>query len=126
MDRVSYMELNHHFERRIQIIDKEREMEKTDCIYVLQKGEERVSLDDHKSLLDLSCALMVKGCTESVAQKEIKGHKPSDDIYEVSFLDKHIKAVGMSDVEKVVHWMLSFGCNKISISKIGVEDEGTD
>ena len=101
-------------------------MEKTDCIYVLQKGDERVSLDDHKSLLDLSCALMVKGCTENVAQKEIKGHKPADDIYEVSFLDKHIKVVGISDVEKVVHWMLSFGVNKIVISKLGESDEGTD
>ena len=99
----------------------------TESVYVLQKGEERVSMTDHNSLIALSNALLVLGCTELLSQKEIKGHKQTDDTFEVSFLDKHIKVVGMSDVEKVVHWMLSFGCNIININRLqGEEDEGTD
>lgn len=95
----------------------------TESVYVLQKGEETVSLTEHSSLLDLSHALMVLGCTETIRQREIKGHKPADDIYEVAFLDKHIKVVGLADLEKVVHWMLSFGCKKVNIGKLTVEED---
>lgn len=95
----------------------------SDAIYVLQKGEETVSLTDHKSLLDLSHALMVLGCTENMRQREIKGHKPADDIYKVGFLEVSIEVVGLADLEKVIHWVLAFGCNKITIEKMPVPNE---
>ena len=92
-------------------------------VYVLMKGTERVSLADHKSLIDLSHALLVLGCTEEICQKEIKGNKQAQDSYEISFLDKHIQVIGMADVERVVHWILSFKCNKISIEKAGEDSD---
>lgn len=87
-----------------------------ESVYVLQKGDERVSLADQKSLIDLANALFVLECTENVSRKQIKGNKQALDIYMVSFLDKHIKVIGLPDVERVTHWMLSFGCRKVSIA----------
>ena len=89
-----------------------------ECIYVLQKGNDRVSLADHNSLLALANTMMVLGCTELLSQKEIKGHKAADDTFEISFMDKSIEVVGLSDVEKVIHWVMSAGCQNVSVEKV--------
>lgn len=90
----------------------------TDDIYVLLKGDERVSLVDNKSLIDLANALLVLDCTDHISKKKITGNKQVLDVYEIAFLDTHIKVIGMADVEKITHWMLQFGCNKVSIEKL--------
>ena len=99
------------------------EVKNNECIYVLQKGEERVSMADHNSLLALAGALMVLGCTELLSQKEIKGHKQTDSTYEIAFLDKHIEVVGLTDVEKVIHWVLTAGCKKVSVEMVPGEEK---
>ena len=112
-------------ERIRQMIDKEADMANMDfeSVYVLQKGEERVSMADNKSLIDLANALFVLDCTENISKKQIKGNKQALDVYMVSFLDKNIKVIGMADVEKVTHWMLSFGCKKVCIKMFSEEGE---
>lgn len=97
------------------------EVKEPGCVYVLQKGNERVSMTDHASLLDLSGALMILGCTEQLSQKEIKGHKQADDAFQVSFMDKTIGVVGQADVEKIIHWILTAGCAEVSIEKMPEE-----
>ncbi len=100
-----------------------------DCIFVLLKGDERVSLVDNKSLIDLANALFVLDCNDQISKKKISGNKQSLDIYEISFMDTQIRVIGMTDVEKITHWMLSFGCTNICISKVREEEqkgEGND
>ena len=94
-----------------------------DCIFVLLKGDERVSLVDNKSLIDLANALFVLDCNDQISKKKITGNKQALDIYELSFMDTHIKVIGMADVEKITHWVLQFGCNKVCIERQCEEKE---
>ena len=72
-------------------------------------------------------AMLISGCTDLISQKEIKGHKPATDIFKVSFMDKTVSVLGQTDVEKVINWMLSFGCTKIAIEREGEKkDDGKD
>lgn len=97
-----------------------------DCIFVLLKGDERVSLVDNKSLIDLANALFVLDCTDQISKKKITGNKQSLDTYELSFMDTHIKVIGMADVEKITHWVLQFGCKKVCIERLCEEKEESD
>ena len=90
-------------------------------IYIVKKGDrERVTLPDIKSAQDLMHALNVLNCYESVGKQEITGNKQDLVLYEVSFLDKAVKIVGQTDAELVLHWMFTYGCNKVTIEKLGV------
>lgn len=87
-------------------------------IYVVKMGASRVTLPDSKSATDLMYALNVLDCFEPVSKQIINGNRQDLELYEVSFLDKNIKLVGISDAEKVLHWMLNYGCRKVSIEKL--------
>lgn len=89
-----------------------------ESIHVIQKGGERVTVADKNSALSLINALAVLDCTEPVTKAIINGNKQELDIYEVKFLDKRVNALSLSDAERVLHWMLTFGCQKASIEKL--------
>lgn len=95
----------------------------TQTIYVVTKGGERVSLADKKSALDLINALAALDCTEPFAMTSINGNKQDLATFETGFLDKHVNVITLQDAEKVLHWMMAFGCNKVSIEKIVKEGE---
>lgn len=95
----------------------------TESIYVITKGGERVTVADNTSALALTNALMALDCTEPVSKAIIHGNRQELDVYEVCFLDKHIKALTLQDAEKVAHWALTFGCNKVSVEKISADKE---
>lgn len=93
-------------------------------IYVVKKGErERVTLPDKKSAQDLMYALNVLDCYEPVARQTITGNKQDLELYEVSFLDRAVNIVGLTDAETVLHWMLSYGCRKVQIERLQNEAE---
>ena len=87
-------------------------------IYVVKMGSSRVTLPDSKSATDLMYALNVLDCFEPVSKQVINGNKQDLELYEVSFLDKAVKIVGLTDAELVSHWMLVYGCRKVGIEKI--------
>lgn len=88
-------------------------------MHTIHKGVERVMLQDQSSATDLILSLTVLGCTEALKNQFILGNKEQLEVYEVSFLDKHIKVLTQADAEKVCHWMLDLGCQKTSIEKLG-------
>ena len=53
--------LDYLTQRIRKMIDKRREEMNTESVYVLQKGNDRVSLTDHDSLLALANTMMVFG-----------------------------------------------------------------
>lgn len=92
------------------------------AIYVIKKGSERVTVPDNKSAQDLMFALNVLECYEPVAKQLINGNKQDLELFEVCFLDKAIKVVGLTDAELVAHWMLVYGCKKVSMEKLIYEE----
>lgn len=88
------------------------------AIYVIKKGQERVTLPDNKSAQDLMYALNVLDCFEPISKQMINGNKMDLELYEVCFLDKAVKVVGLSDAERVLHWMMIYGCRKCSLEKL--------
>lgn len=92
-------------------------------IYVIKKGNERVTVPDNKSAQNLMFALNVLECYEPVAKQLINGNRQDLELYEVCFMDKAVKVVGLSDAELVSHWMMIYGCNKVSIIKLAQESE---
>lgn len=93
------------------------------AIYVVKKGSERVTLPDSKSAQDLMYALNILDCYEPIAKQVINGNKQDLELYEVAFLDKAVKIVGLTDAELVMHWMLLYGCRKVQIEKIVSTEE---
>lgn len=98
----------------------------TESIYVIQKGSERVTVADNPSSLALVNALMALDCTEPISKSVIHGNRQNLDVYEVTFLDKHINVITLQEAERVIHWMLSFGCTKAGIEKLDDEKEESD
>ena len=92
-------------------------------IYVVKKGDERVTLPDSKSAQDLMFALNVLDCYEPVTKQVINGNRQDLELFEVCFLDKAIKVVGLNDAEKVSHWMLSYGCGKTALERLDKEGD---
>jgi len=92
-------------------------------IYIVKKGDrERVTLPDKKSAQDLMYALNVLDCYEPLTRQAITGNKQDLVLFEVTFLDKVVRVVGQTDAETVMHWMLLYGCHKVSIEKFEEED----
>ena len=87
-------------------------------IYVVKMGSQRVTLPDSKSATDLMFALNVLNCFEPVSKQIINGNRQDLELYEVTFLDKAVKLVGLNDAELVSHWMLFYGCKKVGIEKL--------
>ena len=92
-------------------------------LYVVKKGEDRVTVSDVKSSQDLMYALNVLDCYEQVGRQVIIGNKQNLMLFEVTFLDKSINVVGLTDAETVLHWMLTYGCTKVQIKKLNTETE---
>ena len=96
-------------------------------IFVVTKGNrERVTLPDKKSAQDLMYALNVLDCYEPLTRQMITGNKQDLELFEVCFLDKAVNVVGQTDAERVLHWMFSHGCSKVSIEKLGVVNDRED
>lgn len=96
-------------------------------IYTVTKNnEERVTLPDRESAVDLMHALNVLDCFESLTRQEIQGNREDLVLYEINFLGMCIKVVGQTDCEKVIHWLFTYGCTKISAEKIVKEKEIED
>ena len=95
-------------------------------IYVVKKGRQQVTLPNKESAIDLMYALNVLDCYEPITRQEIRGNREDLVLYEVGFLDKTIQAVGQSDAETIVHWMLTYGCKKIVVDKVAKEGDLKD
>lgn len=93
-------------------------IENMGAIYTVKKGRDQVTLSNKESAIDLMYALNVLDCYEPISRQEIKGNKEDMRLYEVDFLGKTIQVVSQADAEKVVHWMLSYGCNKTAIERL--------
>lgn len=91
-------------------------------MYIVNKGAEKVMMPEQSSATDLIQALIIMGCGESIKNQYIGGNKEQLQIYEVCFLDKHIKVYTQDDAIKVVSWMLTLGCNKASIERLVNDD----
>ena len=90
----------------------------TDTIYSVTKGSERVSLADKKSAIELMNALAILDCTETFSMRSLTGNKQDLDVYETGFFGKHINVITLPDAERVLHWMMAFGCTKVSVEKL--------
>ena len=95
-------------------------------MHTIHKGSEKIMVQGQADATNLIVSLTVLGCTDAFKNQIILGNKEQLDVYEVSFLDKHIKVLTRTDAEKVCHWMLELGCQKVSIEKIAEEQEETD
>lgn len=92
-------------------------------IYIVKRGNERVTLPDKVSATNLVIALTILGCSDTISTQKITGNKQDLEVYEVSFLDKHVNVVSIHDTEIVTDWMLTFGCSKIVIEKVSEASE---
>ena len=90
---------------------------------IVNKGMEKVSLPEQTDATDLIMALTVLGCSEPIKNQSIIGNKETVELFEVGFLDKHIRVIGSNDAERVMHWMLSLGCSKVVIQKLEKKEE---
>lgn len=93
-------------------------------MYIVNKGAEKVMLPDQIGATDLIQSMIVMGCGESIKNQYIGGNKEQLQLYEVCFLDKHIKVYTQEDALRVISWMFTLGCNKASVERL-VEDDNT-
>ena len=94
----------------------------TGDLFIVAKGNRRIQLTDKKSALHLVSALTTLECTDPITSSKISGCKDYGDIYEVCFLDMAVNIAGQNEAEEVAHWMLSYGCSKVSIEKVSIAD----
>lgn len=91
-------------------------------IFTVTKGRERVTLPNKESAVDLMYALNLLDCYESITRQEIKGNKEDLQLFEIEFLGKSIQVVGQTDCEKIVNWLFTYGCRKVSVQKLSKGD----
>ena len=87
-------------------------------IYIVKRGNTRVTLPDKTSATNIVIALTVLGGCDSISTQMITGNKQDLELFELAFLDKHVKVVSQHDAEVVLHWMMELGCQKVTIEKI--------
>lgn len=92
-------------------------------MYLVRKGETRISLPDKESRTKLVCALAAEGCSEPITTQHIIGSKEDIDRFEVSFGDTSVIVLGQKDAETVLDWMLGLGINKVTIEKLTEDKE---
>ena len=92
-------------------------------VYVINKGNEKVTLPDKISATELVLSLTILGCCDPITNQVISGNRQDHDLYEVCFLDKHVKVINQLDAEMILCWMLNYGCQKVSIEKLNTESE---
>lgn len=92
-------------------------------IYFLRKGNARVSLLDKESATDLVYILTTLGCTETFSTQYIRGSKETDELFEVSFMDKTIRVIGQQDSMTIANWMLTSGCKEVTVKVYGVKED---
>lgn len=91
-------------------------------MYIVNKGGKRVSLRDKDSATSIIYTLTILGCTEPFSTQHIVGNKEDGDTFLVDFCGKSVKAIGVEDAKTILAWMLSLGCSKVTIEKMGVGD----
>ena len=94
-------------------------------MYIVTKGDNRISLPEKEDATSLIYSLTVMGCSEPIKTQQIIGNKEEPELFEVCFLDKAVTVINQADAEQVLSWMLSLGCKKVSIERL-VADEGTE
>lgn len=92
-------------------------------IFTVTKGRERVTLPNKESAIDLMYALNLLDCYESITRQEIKGNREDLQLFEVDFLGKTIQVVGQSDCERIINWLFTYGCRKVSVEKLSQENK---
>ena len=92
-------------------------------MYIVNKGAEKVMLPEQIGATDLIQSMIVMGCGDSIKNQYIGGNKEQLQLYEVCFLDKHIKVYTQEDALRVISWMFTLGCNKASIERLVNEDD---
>ncbi len=91
-------------------------------MYIVTKGGRKVSLKDKESATSIIYTLTILGCTEPFSTQHIVGNKEDADIYIVDFCGKSVNAIGVEDAKTIMAWMLSLGCKKVTIEKVGTGD----
>jgi len=94
----------------------------TGDLYIVAKGNKRIQLIDKKSALHLISALATLECSDPITSSKISGCKDYGDVFEVCFLDMAVSIAGLNEAEEVAHWMLSYGCTKVTIEKVSIAD----
>ena len=93
-------------------------------MFILTKGLEQVALRDEDSVRLLSYALSDYNCPEAISRKMIIGSEPLTENYTVSFDEKNIVTISVSDALTVASWMFTLGVLSISITKEGENEDG--
>ena len=83
----------------------------------ITKGTEKVCLIDKESANCIIYALNDHDCNEPIAVQRIIGSKPDDDIYYVMVGEDAAGVIGLNDAERVADWLLTVGCNEVTIRK---------
>lgn len=92
-------------------------------IYIVKRGNTRVTLPDKASATNIVIALTILGCCDPLTTQMIAGNKQDLELFELAFLDKHVKIVSQHDAEVVLHWMMELGCQKATIGRISEASE---
>ena len=87
-------------------------------IFIVKRGNTRVTVPDKASATNIVIALTILGCCEPLTTQMITGNKQDLELFELAFLDKHVRIVSQHDSEVVLHWMMELGCQKVTIEKI--------
>lgn len=95
-------------------------------IYIVKRGNTRVTLPDKASATNIVIALTILGCCDPLTTQMIAGNKQDLEVFELTFLDKHVNIVSQHDAETVLHWMLELGCTKACIEKISEASKEKD
>ena len=86
-------------------------------MYIVNKGSAGVAVPDVESASNLMYSLTDLGCNEPTYRQHIIGSKENEDKYTVSFMGREVAAIGLNDAETVIHWIMSLGCDSVTISR---------
>ena len=95
-------------------------------MYIVNKGNAGVSVPDVESASNLMYSLTDLGCNEPTYRQHIIGSDIKGDRYIVGFMDRKVVAIGLNDAEMVQHWIMSLGCDSVTITRKETEDVRSD
>ena len=87
-------------------------------MYIVSKGREQVSLVDVESAKALMYSLSDHDCSDVFKKQYITGSNKQA-AFKVTFDEREVTTISLDDAERIQHWMLSLGCNVVTIERIG-------
>lgn len=87
-------------------------------MYFVSKGVEKVSVTDLESAKALLYSLSDYDCSDSFKKQYVAGIEKAG-TFKVLFDEREIITVSLEDAERVQHWMLTLGCQNVTIERIG-------